>query len=254
MSKRKADTEKYNKKFVRGLPAPYKLLWDYLYLNCNHAGIWNVEIDVAQTRVAKTEKNGTITNDAPINVETALELFNEDEERIKVLDNGKKWFIAGFIEFQQSIFSLSELNPSNKVHNSILTILKKEGIPISVEPIEIRTKFTDDSVEMHLSKLLLSLILERKPDYKVPDLQKWCIDADKMIRLDKRQSYKIEQVIIWCQHDSGDGKNWKGWQNNILSMGKLREKFDKLELEMNKKPYRKGAGSGTKFEGGEVIS
>ena len=127
ISKRQSDTEKYNKKFMRELPAPYKILWDYLYLNCSHAGIWHVEIDVAQLRVGQ---------DAPISAEEAIKQFNKDQERVIVLDNGKKWFIKGFVEFQQSIFSLSGLNPINKVHASIINILKKEGIPLDLEPID----------------------------------------------------------------------------------------------------------------------
>ncbi len=43
MSKRFADTDKYKKPFIRNLPAAYKLLWDYICLDCDHAGIWQVD-------------------------------------------------------------------------------------------------------------------------------------------------------------------------------------------------------------------
>jgi hypothetical protein len=48
-------------------------------------------------------------------------------ERIRVLSN-EKWFIVGFIEFQQKINSLEELNPSNNAHLGIIRILQKEGL------------------------------------------------------------------------------------------------------------------------------
>ena len=127
---------------MRELPAPYKILWDYLYLNCNHAGIWHVEWDVMQMRIGA---------DAPVEQQKALELFNKGEERVIVVDSGKKWFIKGFVEFQQSIFGLSELNPANKVHASILNILKKEGIQI-----DISTKDTEKKPDKTTSVVKLS--------------------------------------------------------------------------------------------------
>jgi biotin operon repressor len=90
----------------------------------------------------------------------------------------------------------------------------------------------DDSFK--LSELLFSEIRKRKPDFKKPNLQRWSAYVNRMIRFDKRKADRIAEVIRWCQNDSGNGK-WGGWQNNILSTAKLREKFDKLELEMEKK-------------------
>lgn len=114
MSKRLADTEKYKKKFIRGLPAAYKLLWDYICLDCNHAGIWEVDFEVAQLKLGK---------DITINEQEALKLFNADEKRIVVLNGGSKWYIPPFIDFQYG-----HLDPNNRVHSSVLAILKKEGI------------------------------------------------------------------------------------------------------------------------------
>jgi hypothetical protein len=76
-----------------------------------------------------------------------------------------------------------------------------------------------------LAELLLNLILERKPDFKRPDLRQWEKHVERMIRLDKRMPERIEAIIHWCQRDSF-------WQANILSTAKLREKFDQLELKM----------------------
>jgi hypothetical protein len=90
------------------------------------------------------------------------------------------------------------------------------------------------SLTNNLASLLLQKITERKPDFKKPSLEQWEKHIDSMIRIDKRKPEIIEKVIIWCQADCGDGGKWKGWQNNILSTAKLREKFDKLELAMNK--------------------
>ena len=91
--------------------------------------------------------------------------------------------------------------------------------------------YPQDSIELNLAILLFDLICERKPDFKAPNLQSWSKHIDLMIRLDKRNPETIEKIIRWCQADSGNG-TWMGWQNNILSTAKLREKFDKIELAM----------------------
>jgi len=88
-------------------------------------------------------------------------------------------------------------------------------------------KFADNSDEIKLSKLLFNLIKKRNPSHLEPDLQKWAYEIDKMIRLDKRNPKKIEEVIQWCQADDF-------WQNNILSTKKLRNQYDQLILKMPK--------------------
>jgi hypothetical protein len=88
-----------------------------------------------------------------------------------------------------------------------------------------KKKFSPASEEFRLSKLLLDLILERKPNFRKPDLQKWAVHVDRLIRLDERTPDQIESIIRWCQQDSF-------WQNNILSTHKLRDQLDQLELRM----------------------
>lgn len=111
MAKRFTDTNKYKKPFIRGLQGAYKLFWDYLYHDCDHAGIWIVDIQIAQMYLG---------SDMKITKEKALLNFNSDEVRIVEIDNGKKWFIPSFITFQYG-----QLSESNRAHSSIIIILKK---------------------------------------------------------------------------------------------------------------------------------
>lgn len=115
MSKRFTDTRKYRKSFYRGLLGPYKLLWDYLYHECDHSGIWEKDFELAQLLIGR---------DMPINEQEALKVFNQDEVRIEVVDSGKKWAVLPFVEFQYGL----PLNPENKVHFSVLRSLEKCGI------------------------------------------------------------------------------------------------------------------------------
>ena len=114
MSKRFTDTNKYKKPFVRSLPGAYKLLWDYLYHDCDHAGIWIVDFDIAQIYIG---------DDMPINKEQALKYFNNGEIRIVEFNKGSKWFIPSFVEFQYGV-----LSEDNRAHNSVIMILKKYNL------------------------------------------------------------------------------------------------------------------------------
>lgn len=118
MAKRFTDTNKYKKPFIRSLQGPYKLLWDYLYHDCDHAGIWIVDFDIAQVYLGA---------DMPINKDDALKYFNADEERIIVIDGGKKWFILPFIQFQYGI-----LNSHNRVHSTIINHLLQQKVDIKL--------------------------------------------------------------------------------------------------------------------------
>lgn len=87
MAKRFVDSNKYKKRFIRNLPSAYKIFWDYIICNCDNAGIWHVDFDVA--RVETGEKS--------LNEKKAKELF---KEKIISFDNDEKWFIPSFIDFQ----------------------------------------------------------------------------------------------------------------------------------------------------------
>ena len=109
MAKRFTDSTKWSNSFIRSLKAPYKLLWLYILDECDHAGVWQVDIDVAQIKIGEK-----------INKNDAEKLF---KDKIHVLKNGEKWFIIDFIEFQYG-----ELNSQNRAHNSVINILKKYDI------------------------------------------------------------------------------------------------------------------------------
>lgn len=125
MAKRFTSTDKYRSPFIRGLQGAYKVLWDYLQHECDHAGIWLVDFEIAQICVGR---------DLPIDKATALEQFNEEEERVVVLQGGKKWLILDFIREQYG-----HLNETNRVHKSVIDTLAKNGIRVIDGEIETST-------------------------------------------------------------------------------------------------------------------
>lgn len=110
MAKRFTDRNKWTDPFLRGLQGPYKLLWLYLKDECDHAGIWAVDMEVAAIRIGCQD----------ITLDAAMRLF---KGKIIIIDNGNKWFLPEFIEEQYG-----ELNPQNRVHDSVLKLLKKYGL------------------------------------------------------------------------------------------------------------------------------
>lgn len=109
MSKRFTDTEKWNKKFVRSLRPEYKLLWMFILDECNTAGIWDVDIEVAEIKTGVKLKE-----------KEAVEIFSG---KVLPIDNGTKWFVPAFIEFQYG-----ELNESNRAHTKAILLLKKYNL------------------------------------------------------------------------------------------------------------------------------
>ena len=106
------DTEKWNKEWFRKLKPIHKCFWEFIRDNCNHAGIWEVDIQAAQFYI-----------NARLNKDNLLTIFQG--HILKITET--KWYLIDFIEFQYKV-SLEELNPANKLHNSIICLLEKYKI------------------------------------------------------------------------------------------------------------------------------
>ncbi len=99
-----------------------------------------------------------------------------------------------------------------------------------------------------LAVQLRDAILASKPDARVPktlgQLQGWARELDLMLRIDKRAPSAVERVIAYAQSD-------RFWRSVVLSAGKLREKFDTIELQMQRAwtegrgDYAHGYGDGS---------
>lgn len=81
-----------------------------------------------------------------------------------------------------------------------------------------------------LCESLLSEMRKVKPDYKFSKTQahKWCEQVDLMLRLDKRDSMTILELLRWALGDNF----WKPKLFKPNPAKYLREKFDQLEMQM----------------------
>jgi len=109
MGKRFTATEKWDDPFFCELDQNHKLAWIYLLDKCDNAGIYDVNI--------KT-----------LNFFTGFE-FDKEElikklgKRVTILNEGSKWFIPKFIEFQYGVLT-EDCYP----HRPVIEKLKKYGL------------------------------------------------------------------------------------------------------------------------------
>ena len=119
MAKRFTDTMKWNEDWFLELSTSNKLFWIYVCDNCDHAGIYKLNKRMFELLIG-----------AKINTDDFLTTINAEKDRIILLDNGK-WYITKFIEFQYGPI----LNPNNRVHKSILKLLKDNNIKLEQKEV-----------------------------------------------------------------------------------------------------------------------
>ena len=194
MAKRFTDTDKWKVPFIRGLDAKYKLLWLYILDDCDHAGIWIVDLEIAGIRCGFTYDEKDVEKN-----------LGPQIEKIK---GGSRWFIRDFIDFQYG-----KLNPENRAHNSALSILSKYNIKPLTRSLQGRKdKDTDKDKEERAHEISHPLLLWIKDNCKrVSQLQNPLTEkeADRLIEdFDKR--YISHQLLAM--------ENWKSLTKNNASV------------------------------------
>lgn len=115
MSKRFIGTETWEEDWFLDMPNEYKLFWFYILAKCDHAGIFKVNMRPFRGLI---EGNLTSTE--------ALEHLNKGKQRVRVISENL-WFIEDFIVYQYG----TTLNSRNRLHESILNVLKKHNLNLT---------------------------------------------------------------------------------------------------------------------------
>ena len=105
MSKRFIDTSIWGKRWFREFPPKMKLFYFYLLTNCDHAGMYDVDLELAEFQIGMPVKQ----EDVDKYLKDHIEVIKED-----------KWFLRKFVDFQYGI-----LNQNVKAHASVMKILDK---------------------------------------------------------------------------------------------------------------------------------
>ena len=121
MAKRYTETKKWKKKWFRNSPTKLKLFWQFICDDCDHAGIWEVDYDLASIFIGETVTEQEI-KEHPYFSKNIVEF------------EPCKYFIPRFIEFQYG----QVLNIKNRVHRSVLQILEKNCLISYLENYNIQ--------------------------------------------------------------------------------------------------------------------
>lgn len=173
---------------------------------------------------------------------------------------------------------LKKISPNKKIITEILKWLKENGkihyesnglgTVIYIENadtyIEIRqAKVTAkkqpsqgdgvDPASLRVARLLADEILKNNPKHRELSLEKregtvarWAVDIEKLLRVDRQDYETVGRVIVFCQGHSF-------WRKNILSARTLREKWDRLVVEMETSPNAKKAEIPPPYPEGDLL-
>tara|TARA_Y100001951_G_C11279539_1_gene264370 strand:+ start:199 stop:999 length:801 start_codon:yes stop_codon:yes gene_type:complete len=143
MAKRYTESEKWKSRWFQELHPKMKLFWLYILDQCDHAGIWDVNVELASFQLG-----GKVTE------KELLEVF---ADKIEVIDDGSRWFIPKFIVYQYG-----ELSESNRVHSSVRRKLEKYNcIKPLARPLLGSLAKENDVKEKDKDKDSLSIIKKR---------------------------------------------------------------------------------------------
>jgi len=115
MAKRFVSTEIWQEDWFLEMPNEYKLFWYYMLSNCDHAGVYKVNL---RSFCGLLE-----VNVSPI---IALDHFNNGKNRIRVISE-TLWLIEDFFVYQYG----TTFNRNNRVHESIESVYQKQKIELS---------------------------------------------------------------------------------------------------------------------------
>lgn len=205
MAKRMTDTDKWKKRFVRDLSPQHKLLWFYILDDCNHAGIWEVDLEVASIRVGFELSHDNLPSS-----------FGE---KVISFDNGDKWFIPDFISFQYG-----ELNPNSNVHKSVIQLLERYNLEGYVKGLQTLPNTVQDK-----DKVIVKDKAKAKRFTKptVVDIAEYCVERNNSVDAQKFFDY-------YSSNGWKVGKNpMKDWRAAVRTWEKNTKDETKSKVEQS---------------------
>ena len=157
-------------------------------------------------------------------VRTSLErLKSTNEITIKVTNKFSLIQVTNWSKYQntnqQSNQQTNQQLTSNQPATNHNQELKNDKNVKNEHPFSEETK--------KLSDFLYECIRRNNPNFS-GSARKWDADMEKILRIDKRPYEQVAEVILFAQSDGF-------WRSNILSGGKLREKYDQLFMKASNK-------------------
>ena len=203
MAKRMTDTDKWKKRFLKDLNYANKLLWLYMLDDCNHAGIWDIDLEVASIRIG---------------LDVDIDDLKKFQDKIVIFDNDEKVFIPDFIEFQYG-----ELNPNSNVHKSVIALLDKYNLEGYVKGSQgVQSTLIDKDKDKDIVKDKVKVKRFVKPT--IEEVADYCdersnnVDAEKFYDYYSSNGWKVGKNAM---------KDWKAsvrtWEKNTTQEQKVSQ-------------------------------
>lgn len=224
VAKRFTDTGKWKMAWFRELSPKLKAVNDFLCDNCDHAGIWDIDLEGLKFYVNEKNAKGVLQ---PISMDEIRQAF---QGKVSFIDDDKL-FLEPFVLFQYKLNSLSELRIGNTVHKSIIERLEKYKI-IAVEFIESENSNFPKTNIIVLKGLPIPLVEGAKDKDK--DIDK---DMDKEKDTDKDSKalkFKVSDndlELIYKSYPLKKGKH-KGFEKAKREIVSAKE-LDDLRFAVN---------------------
>lgn len=188
------DTDKWKKRFIKNLDYGNKLLWLYMLDDCNHAGIWDIDLEVASIRIG---------------LDVDISDLKKFDDKIVIFDNGEKVFIPDFIDFQYG-----ELNPNSNVHKSVIALLDKYNLQGYLRGSQgVENTLQDKDKDKDIVKVKAKVKRFVKP--KIEEIMDYC--DERQNNVDAEKFYDYYSSNGW-RVGKNPMKDWKAsvrtWEKN----------------------------------------
>ena len=218
-----------------------RVLWVTILAMCNSQGF----VSASRSGLQRAANIPLDTFDLALSILESPDQDSRSSEyegrRIEKCDGG--WYVLNYKRYREFTYSDSPEAVRQRKHrgkgksetcDDALHVTNGRDISASASVSASSSSSSSlNTKDLILVQLLIDLIQKNNPKSKVGSLtervQKTWIDQCRLLReADKRTPEEIETVIRWCQED-------EFWKVNILSMPKLREKFDQLWMKSQSK-------------------
>jgi len=125
---------------------------------------------------------------------------------------------------QPTALQEKEFQGCNAVHPGVQPIANKPPTKPKSKPSSRRRNLNDGRADVERLCIHLADRVEAHGSLRPEIGKKWRDAARLMLDNDKRTEAQVHKAIDWCQDDGF-------WRRNVMSMPKLREKYDRLRLQ-----------------------
>lgn len=141
MAKRFSSTDIWGEDWFLDMPNEYKLFWYYMLSNCDHSGLFKVNLrsfcGLLEVKIDRIK---------------ILHLFNNEKQRVRVI-NDNYWLIEDFFVYQYGV----TFNINNPLHRGIYNLYNKNNIELSsirgLKEVNLTLKDKDKEIDKEHSPL-----------------------------------------------------------------------------------------------------